>query len=106
MRVLGISGSLRRDSHNTFRGENRQLGSVALRRSRRGDQFARVPSKSIVVYVPSQNGLFDECPHRHIDIGSGCSNAGFVPIDLGGLVAGGVMQQLGGPVAGVNLIRL
>jgi 8-hydroxy-5-deazaflavin:NADPH oxidoreductase len=33
-------------------------------------------------------------------------DAGFVAIDLGGLVSGGVMQQLGGPLAGVNLIRL
>jgi predicted dinucleotide-binding enzyme len=34
------------------------------------------------------------------------NDAGFVPIDLGGLVAGGVMQQVRGPLAGVNLIRL
>ena len=33
-------------------------------------------------------------------------DAGFVAIDLGGLVSGGVMQQVGGPLAGVNLIRL
>jgi predicted dinucleotide-binding enzyme len=33
-------------------------------------------------------------------------DAGFVAIDLGGLVSGGVMQQLGGPLSGVNLIRL
>src|SRR5450755_4727005 len=39
----------------------------------RCDQFASVPSKSIVACVPSQNGLFDECPQRHIAIGSGCS---------------------------------
>jgi 8-hydroxy-5-deazaflavin:NADPH oxidoreductase len=32
--------------------------------------------------------------------------AGFAPIDLGGLNAGGRMQQVGGPLAGVNLIRL
>ena len=32
--------------------------------------------------------------------------AGFVAIDLGGLVTGGVMQQLGGPLASVNLIQL
>jgi 8-hydroxy-5-deazaflavin:NADPH oxidoreductase len=32
--------------------------------------------------------------------------AGFVAIDLGGLVTGGVMQQLRGPLAGVNLIQL
>jgi 8-hydroxy-5-deazaflavin:NADPH oxidoreductase len=33
-------------------------------------------------------------------------DAGFVAIDLGGLVAGSAMQQLGGPLAGVNLIQL
>ena len=32
--------------------------------------------------------------------------AGFVAIDLGGLVTGGVMQQLGGPLSSVNLIQL
>jgi 8-hydroxy-5-deazaflavin:NADPH oxidoreductase len=33
-------------------------------------------------------------------------DAGFVAIDLGGLAGGGAMQQIGGPLAGVNLIRL
>jgi 8-hydroxy-5-deazaflavin:NADPH oxidoreductase len=33
-------------------------------------------------------------------------DAGFAAIDLGGLVTGGTMQQLGGPLAGVNLIQL
>jgi 8-hydroxy-5-deazaflavin:NADPH oxidoreductase len=33
-------------------------------------------------------------------------DAGFVAIDLGGLVSGGAMQQLGGPLSGVNLIKL
>jgi predicted dinucleotide-binding enzyme len=33
-------------------------------------------------------------------------DAGFVAIDLGGLASGGAMQQLGGPLAGVNLIKL
>jgi hypothetical protein len=43
-------------------------------RARRGRaQFASVPSKSIVAWVPSQNGLFDECPQRQIAIGSECS---------------------------------
>jgi 8-hydroxy-5-deazaflavin:NADPH oxidoreductase len=32
--------------------------------------------------------------------------AGFFPIDLGGLVTGGRMQQLGGPLPGHNLIGL
>jgi predicted dinucleotide-binding enzyme len=32
--------------------------------------------------------------------------AGFSPLDLGSLSAGGRMQQVGGPLAGVNLIRL
>ena len=32
--------------------------------------------------------------------------AGFAAIDLGGLATGAVMQQVGGPLAGVNLIRL
>ena len=33
-------------------------------------------------------------------------DAGFVAIDLGDLATGGAMQQIGGPLAGVNLIRL
>jgi 8-hydroxy-5-deazaflavin:NADPH oxidoreductase len=33
-------------------------------------------------------------------------DAGFAPIDLGGLVTGGEMQQIHHPLAGVNLIRL
>ena len=33
-------------------------------------------------------------------------DAGFVAIDLGGLATGGVMQQVRGPLAGVNLIQL
>ena len=32
--------------------------------------------------------------------------AGFAPIDLGGLAAGGEMQQIHHPLAGLNLIRL
>ena len=32
--------------------------------------------------------------------------AGFFPIDLGDLVTGGRMQQAGGPLAGVNLVKL
>src|SRR6476660_2342040 len=32
--------------------------------------------------------------------------AGFSPIDLGGLSTGGSMQQVGGPLSGLNLIRL
>ena len=33
-------------------------------------------------------------------------DAGFAAIDLGGLSAGGAMQQIHHPLAGVNLIRL
>ena len=33
-------------------------------------------------------------------------DAGFVAIDLGGLVTGGALQQVGGPLSGVNLIQL
>ena len=32
-------------------------------------------------------------------------DAGFFTVDLGGLVAGGRMQQIGGPLSGLNLIR-
>jgi predicted dinucleotide-binding enzyme len=32
--------------------------------------------------------------------------AGFFPIDIGGLVTGGGMQQAGGPLAGHNLVRM
>jgi predicted dinucleotide-binding enzyme len=33
-------------------------------------------------------------------------DAGFAAIDLGGLAAGGAMQQIHHPLAGVNLVRL
>jgi 8-hydroxy-5-deazaflavin:NADPH oxidoreductase len=33
-------------------------------------------------------------------------DAGFFAVDLGGLSGGGAMQQLGGPLAGLDLIRL
>jgi predicted dinucleotide-binding enzyme len=33
-------------------------------------------------------------------------DAGFFVVDLGELVAGGRMQQIGGPLAGLNLVRL
>jgi 8-hydroxy-5-deazaflavin:NADPH oxidoreductase len=33
-------------------------------------------------------------------------DAGFFPIDLGDLVTGGALQQLGGPLSGQNLVRL
>jgi predicted dinucleotide-binding enzyme len=33
-------------------------------------------------------------------------DAGFFAVDLGELIAGGRMQQIGGPLAGLNLIRL
>jgi 8-hydroxy-5-deazaflavin:NADPH oxidoreductase len=33
-------------------------------------------------------------------------DAGFSTIDLGGLITGGAMQQVGAPLAGVNLIRV
>ena len=32
--------------------------------------------------------------------------AGFFAIDLGGVRSGGQLQQVGGPLSGVNLIRL
>jgi predicted dinucleotide-binding enzyme len=32
--------------------------------------------------------------------------AGFFPIDLGDLATGGRMQQAGGPLPGLNLVRL
>jgi predicted dinucleotide-binding enzyme len=33
-------------------------------------------------------------------------DAGFFTIDLGDLITGGEMQQIGAPLAGANLIRL
>lgn len=40
------------------------------------------------------------------DVISLFEDAGFFTIDLGTLITGGAMQQLGAPLAGVNLIRL
>lgn len=40
------------------------------------------------------------------DVVSLFQDAGFAPIDLGGLATGGAMQQIHHPLAGVNLIQL
>jgi predicted dinucleotide-binding enzyme len=40
------------------------------------------------------------------DVAALFEDAGFAPIDLGGLATGGVLQQIHNPLAGVNLIRL
>jgi predicted dinucleotide-binding enzyme len=40
------------------------------------------------------------------EVGALFDQAGFAVIDLGGLRAGGEMQQVHGPLAGVNLVRL
>ena len=40
------------------------------------------------------------------EVGGLFEDAGFFVVDLGGLRAGGKMQQFGGPLAGRNLIRL
>ncbi len=40
------------------------------------------------------------------EVGALFHDAGFFTIDLGDLIAGGKMQQVGGPLAGANLIRL
>jgi 8-hydroxy-5-deazaflavin:NADPH oxidoreductase len=40
------------------------------------------------------------------DVAALLGDAGFSTIDLGGLNSGGAMQQVGGPLAGVNLVRL
>jgi predicted dinucleotide-binding enzyme len=40
------------------------------------------------------------------EVGALFQDAGFFTIDLGNLVKGGQMQQVGGPLAGANLVRL
>jgi predicted dinucleotide-binding enzyme len=40
------------------------------------------------------------------EVGSLFQDAGFFTIDLGDLITGGQMQQIGAPLAGANLIRL
>lgn len=50
--------------------------------------------------------LSGDDPEAKSEVSTLFEDAGFVAIDLGGLVSGGAMQQLGGPLAGVNLIKL
>jgi 8-hydroxy-5-deazaflavin:NADPH oxidoreductase len=50
--------------------------------------------------------LSGDDPEAKSEISTLFEDAGFVAIDLGGLVSGGAMQQLGGPLAGVDLIKL
>ena len=50
--------------------------------------------------------LSGDDPGAKAEVGALFQDAGFVTIDLGDLVKGGEMQQVGGPLAGANLIRL
>jgi len=50
--------------------------------------------------------LSGDDPDAKAEVGSLFQDAGFFTIDLGDLVKGGEMQQVGGPLAGANLIRL
>ena len=50
--------------------------------------------------------LSGDDPDAKSDVGGLLEDAGFFVIDLGGLREGGQMQQVGGPLAGHNLIRL
>jgi 8-hydroxy-5-deazaflavin:NADPH oxidoreductase len=50
--------------------------------------------------------LSGDDPDAKSDVIALFEDGGFFTIDLGGLVTGGAMQQLGGPLAGVNLVRL
>jgi hypothetical protein len=45
-------------------------------------------------------------PDANGEVAALLANAGFFPIDLGGLGTGGALQQVHGPLAGVNLVRL
>jgi predicted dinucleotide-binding enzyme len=40
------------------------------------------------------------------EVGAIFEDAGFAAVDLGGLATGGAMQQVGGPLSGMNLIKL
>ena len=51
-------------------------------------QLARVPPKSTVRAVPSQDGLFPECPQRHRAIWSGCRISRPSTTDPGWLLGG------------------
>ena len=50
--------------------------------------------------------LSGDDPDAKAEVGALFRDAGFFTIDLGGLVKGGEMQQVRGPLAGANLIRL
>jgi 8-hydroxy-5-deazaflavin:NADPH oxidoreductase len=50
--------------------------------------------------------LSGDDPEAKAEVSALFEDAGFAAIDLGGLATGGAMQQVGGPLAGVNLIRL
>ena len=50
--------------------------------------------------------LSGDDPEAKSAVGALFEDAGFAAIDLGGLATGGGMQQVGGPLAGVNLIQV
>jgi len=78
---------------------------------REGRQHVRRPPCS--PFDPQQAGgqrvIFlsgDDDPKAKAVVGELFEDAGFFVIDLGGLREGGQMQQVGGPLAGLDLIRL
>ena len=69
----------------------------------RADMLAADPREAggqRVMFVSGDDG------DARLQVATLFGDAGFSAIDLGGLATGGLLQQVGGPLAGANLIRL
>jgi predicted dinucleotide-binding enzyme len=114
---LEWSGQIVIDATNDFepRGLNGRTSSEVvadLARGARVVKAANTLAAAVLGSDPREAGgqrvifLSGDDFDAKIEVMSLFEEAGFFAIDLGALITGGAMQQLGAPLAGLNLIRL
>src|SRR5450631_63746 len=108
---LTWSGQIVLDATNDFNGRTSSGVVTELLPGARVVKVANTLAAPVLAADPHESGgqrvifLSGDDADAKSEVVRLFEDAGFFAVDLGELVAGGRMQQIGGPLAGLNLIR-